>query len=114
VAPKPAGEQNVGKNAASTKEEEPEVEKEVNLPQPGSEGHLVAKNKANLPANARNFAINTPEGMAAHLAATVGTRRQPNPPERCNHASEHSNGSPARHSRGCGSGCTQGLGLNPG
>lgn len=57
------------------------MEKEVSLPQPGSEGHLTAKFKANLPSHAKNFAINTPERMAEHRAATGGKWQTRFPPE---------------------------------
>jgi len=79
------GGKNASATAASAATEaaaaEEEVEKEVHLPQPGSEGHLVAKFKANLPAIAKNFAVNTPKRMAAHLAATGGKWQTRFPPE---------------------------------
>jgi glutaminyl-tRNA synthetase len=52
-----------------------------NLRRRYTEGHLTAKFKAHLPPNARNFAINSPERMAAHLAATGGKWHTRFPPE---------------------------------
>jgi glutaminyl-tRNA synthetase len=81
--PKPAGGEGGGadaKGAGAKSAPEEEVQKEVDLPQPGSEGHRVAKDKANL-GDLPNFAINSPERLAEHLAATGGKWRTRFPPE---------------------------------
>ena len=44
----------------------------THLPKPGSEGHVTAKQKENLPPGAKNYAINSVAAMADHLAATGG------------------------------------------
>lgn len=76
----PGGGGGGGGGGGSKPPAEEDVEKEVSLPQPGSEGHRVAKNKANL-GDLPNFAINSEERMAAHLAATGGIWRTRFPPE---------------------------------
>ena len=53
----------------------------THLPKPGSEGHVTAKQKENLPPGAKNYAINSVAAMADHLAATGGKWRTRFPPE---------------------------------
>lgn len=55
--------------------------REIILPPPGSEGHLFAKHKANLPPFAQNYAINTSARMAEHLSITGGKWQTRFPPE---------------------------------
>ena len=59
---------------------EPTAEKEVHLPQPGSEGHKVAKNKHNL-GDLPNYAINSDEKLQEHLQSTNSKWRTRFPPE---------------------------------
>ena len=83
--PKPAkpdgGVGGAGK-AKVSKDGKPEeaVEKEVLLPQPGSEGHRVAKDKANL-GDLPNFAVNSDARLQEHLQVTGSRWRTRFPPE---------------------------------
>jgi glutaminyl-tRNA synthetase len=67
------------KGSTGSKESE-EVVKEVLLPKPGSEGHRVAKDKANL-GDLPNYAVNSTEKLEQHLAATGSMWRTRFPPE---------------------------------
>ena len=58
-----------------------DADREIILPPPGSEGHLFAKHKANLPPFAQNYAINTSARMAEHLSITGGKWQTRFPPE---------------------------------
>ena len=58
-----------------------DADREIILPPPGSEGHLFAKHKANLPPFAQNYAINTSAQMAEHLSITGGKWQTRFPPE---------------------------------
>jgi|TARA_B110000259_G_scaffold68369_1_gene80579 glutaminyl-tRNA synthetase len=60
--------------------DEPEVQKEVNLPAPGSDGHRVAKNKANL-GDLPNYAVNIETRLNEHLVETNSKWRTRFPPE---------------------------------
>ena len=66
--------------AAAVKVEKSALEA-THLPPPGSEGHVTAKSKDNLPPGAKNYAVNSAEAMKAHLAATGGKWRTRFPPE---------------------------------
>ena len=57
------------------------LEMEVDLPRPGSEDHVIAKKKSQLPVGARNFAVNSPECLAAHVSITGGKWQTRFPPE---------------------------------
>ena len=61
--------------------EQDDKDRDIILPQPGSEGHVFAKHKANLPPGAENYAINTSARMAEHLNATGGKWQARFPPE---------------------------------
>lgn len=77
---KPNGSQEAENNDAPASPED-DIASEVSLPQPGSEGHLIAKNKLNLPQGACNYAINTSCRLAEHLNATGGKWQTRFPPE---------------------------------
>ena len=74
-----AGGAGQAKGAKDAKPEEA-VEREVLLPQPGSEGHRVAKDKANL-GDLPNFAVNSDAKLREHLHATGSRWRTRFPPE---------------------------------
>jgi|MDSW01.2.fsa_nt_gb glutaminyl-tRNA synthetase len=54
---------------------------EVSLPEPGSEGHLIAKQRGSWPLGAKNFAVNTSIGLSEHLKTTGGKWQTRFPPE---------------------------------
>ena len=79
---KPAGDAGGAGQAKDAKAAKPEeaVDKEVLLPQPGSEGHRVAKDKANL-GDLPNFAVNSDAKLMEHLRSTGSKWRTRFPPE---------------------------------
>jgi glutaminyl-tRNA synthetase len=78
---KPDGDAGGAGKSGDAKDAKPEeAEKEVLLPQPGSEGHRVAKDKANL-GDLPNFAVNSDAKLSEHLTATGGRWRTRFPPE---------------------------------
>jgi glutaminyl-tRNA synthetase len=78
---KPDGDAGGAGKSGDAKDAKPEkAEKEVLLPQPGSEGHRVAKDKANL-GDLPNFAVNSDVKLREHLTATGGRWRTRFPPE---------------------------------
>jgi glutaminyl-tRNA synthetase len=77
---KPSGSQEAEIKVAPANPKD-DMANEVNLPQPGSDGHVIAKSKINLPRGAYNYAINTSSRLAEHLTATGGKWQTRFPPE---------------------------------
>ena len=63
------------------KEETRDALDATHLPEPGSEGHITAKMKENLPPGSKNYAVNSVKAMTDHLKATEGRWRTRFPPE---------------------------------
>ena len=80
-APKAAKEGGEKASKAAAVKVEKSALEATHLPSPGSEGHVTAKSKDNLPPGAKNYAVNSAEAMKAHLAATGGKWRTRFPPE---------------------------------
>ena len=81
VCKKNAGGEKLSDRVKLNDFEQDDKDRDIILPQPGSEGHVFAKHKANLPPGAENYAINTSSRMAEHLNATGGKWQTRFPPE---------------------------------
>jgi len=66
---------------AAKAKEQPDALDATQLPEPGSDRHVCAKMKDNLPPGAKNYAINSVQRMSEHLAKTKGKWRTRFPPE---------------------------------